>query len=193
MINLPQISQISQILAAHRHAVSTQHLYCWVGLWPQNLTKIWIKIWQEESPTERFWKILSEATILWGGSELLRHAIAQIFYGLLRLKSLINRRIQSVKSKIIVAIAALICLICCARLCRLARPRICGRYKTWESWIFLFKSGWSFPLLVYCPQVVPTYGYLEMTLSASFNHYPKFFWKKSTTSTTFVLNHLANR
>ena len=58
VINLPQISQISQILAAH----------C--------------------------------------------HAIAQIFYGLLRLKSLINRRIQSVKSKIIVAIATLICLIC---------------------------------------------------------------------------------
>ena len=58
VINLPQISQISQILAAH----------C--------------------------------------------HAIAQISYGLLRLKSLINRRIQSVKSKIIVAIAALICLIC---------------------------------------------------------------------------------
>ena len=79
VINLPQISQISQILAAHRHA------------------------------------------------------IAQISYGLLRLKSLINRRIQSVKSKIIVAIAALICLICCARLCRLARPRICGRYKTFES------------------------------------------------------------
>ena len=58
VINLPQISQISQILAAHRHA------------------------------------------------------IAQISYGLLRLKSLINKRIQSVKSKIIVAIAALICLIC---------------------------------------------------------------------------------
>ena len=70
VINLPQISQISQILAAHRHA------------------------------------------------------IAQISYGLLRLKSLINKRIQSVrstfgrllpagrkKSKIIVAIAALICLI----------------------------------------------------------------------------------
>ena len=37
--------------------------------------KIWIKIWQEESPTERFWirfwKILSEATILWGGTESL--------------------------------------------------------------------------------------------------------------------------
>ena len=71
VINLPQISQISQILAAHRHA------------------------------------------------------IAQISYGLLRLKSLINKRIQSVKSKIIVAIATLICLICW----------ICGRYKTFESWI----------------------------------------------------------
>ena len=75
------------------------------------------------------------------------HAIAQIFYGLLRLKSLINRRIQSVKSKIIVAMSA-------------------GRTD-----LRLFRDD-AFSV---------------------FQPFPKFFWKKSTTSTTFVLKHLANR
>jgi len=42
------------------------------------------------------------------------------------------------------------------------------------------------------PQVVPTYGYLEMTLSASFNHHQYFFGKKSTTSTTLALKYMIN-